>query len=408
MHAIATATRLTPTETNDTMVRPKPQQNLITVLTFRQSARDKLLNTTTISIQEKPYQITAYEAASTQTCKGVIHGIERGTPSDVLMRHLITTGAPILTARMMGQSLSAIITFEGTYVPYYVLYQQAEYRCRPHRPKAQICQRCHGIGHRADICTIQTTPPFICEKCSTYLEEQNQPHDCDPKCKNCGGEHCRDASCILEAPPNPTGHNTTPTRSAKIDDPARKISVQEPDEVSFENTGIEKATLASTSMVKSPHIATPNLRAKSTSHLPGPSTHSSPITTSPSYRNALAPSPIPSDIPQTIPELFHFINNKLDRMMSILQDHSHRIEALEQAIQSRPRKIPNRVIEQQDTFIPDQSMDSQCRDADNDEWLAPPTGTDIPTALEALINHSGPLAESICETWAGRAVRTRT
>ncbi|KAG0427672.1 hypothetical protein HPB47_025285 [Ixodes persulcatus] len=132
MHAIATAGRLTSAETNDTMVRPKPQQNLITVLTFRQSARDKLLNTTTIIIQEKPYQITAYEAASTQTCKGVIHGIERGTPSDVLMRHLITTGAPILTARMMGQSLSAIITFEGTYVPYYVLYQQAEYRCRPH------------------------------------------------------------------------------------------------------------------------------------------------------------------------------------------------------------------------------------------------------------------------------------
>lgn len=43
-----------------------------------------------------------------------------------------------------------------------------------------------------------------------------------------------------------------------------------------------------------------------------------------------------------------------------------------------------------------------------EEWLAPPTGTDIPTALEALINHSGPLAESIRETWAGRAVRTRT
>ncbi|KAG0427520.1 hypothetical protein HPB47_025421 [Ixodes persulcatus] len=117
MHAIATAARLTPTETNDTMVRPKPQQNFITVLAFRQFARDKLLNTTTISIQEKPYQITAYEVASTQTCKGVIHEIERGTPSDVLMRHHITTGAPILTARMMGQSLSAIITFEGTYVP---------------------------------------------------------------------------------------------------------------------------------------------------------------------------------------------------------------------------------------------------------------------------------------------------
>ncbi|KAG0427521.1 hypothetical protein HPB47_025422 [Ixodes persulcatus] len=97
---------------------------------------------------------------------------------------------------------------------------------------------------------------------SALAIEPNLPH---PRT----AEHCREASRILEAPPNPTGHNTTPTRSAKIDDPARKISVQEPDEVSLENTGIEKATLASTSMVKSPHIATPSLRAKrSTPSLP--------------------------------------------------------------------------------------------------------------------------------------------
>lgn len=43
-----------------------------------------------------------------------------------------------------------------------------------------------------------------------------------------------------------------------------------------------------------------------------------------------------------------------------------------------------------------------------EEWLALPMGTDIPTALEALINHSSPLAESIRETCAGRTVRTRT
>uniref|UniRef100_A0A6B0UWU7 Uncharacterized protein n=1 Tax=Ixodes ricinus TaxID=34613 RepID=A0A6B0UWU7_IXORI len=111
---------------------------------------------------------------------------------------------------MMGHSLSPIITFEGTYVPYYVLYQQAEYRCRPHRPKAQICQRCHGIGHRADICANQTASPFICEKCSTYLEEQNQPHDCDPKCKNCGGPHSPlDPTC-----PTRVQANTAATQAA--------------------------------------------------------------------------------------------------------------------------------------------------------------------------------------------------
>ncbi|KAM7307501.1 hypothetical protein ISCGN_011137 [Ixodes scapularis] len=105
---------------------------------------------------------------------------------------------------------------------------------------------------------------------SALAIEPNLPH---PRT----GEHCRDASRILEAPPNPTGHNTTPTRSAKIDDPAQKISVHEHDEVSLKNTGTEKATLASTSMVESPHNATPNLRAKrSTPSLPPTQVTSTP------------------------------------------------------------------------------------------------------------------------------------
>ncbi|KAH9372332.1 hypothetical protein HPB48_015982 [Haemaphysalis longicornis] len=55
---------------------------------------------------------------------------------------------------MMNSTETSLIIFEGSFVPSYVLYYQAEYRCHLERPKAQFCQRCRNIGHRnKDVCT---------------------------------------------------------------------------------------------------------------------------------------------------------------------------------------------------------------------------------------------------------------
>ncbi|KAH9371032.1 hypothetical protein HPB48_003994 [Haemaphysalis longicornis] len=125
------------------MLQPRPQQNLVAVKTFRPSAEQKLLAIHSFLLASTEVPVTAYEAAPTDTCRGVIHGVPAGTSPRKLLSHLISTGAPIIKARMMGSTETALITFEGSFVPRYVLYYQAEYRCHPEQPKAQFCQRCH-------------------------------------------------------------------------------------------------------------------------------------------------------------------------------------------------------------------------------------------------------------------------
>ncbi|KAH9362188.1 hypothetical protein HPB48_002166 [Haemaphysalis longicornis] len=165
MQALAAATRLTPSEIIDSILQPRPQQILIAVKTFRPSAQQKLLAIRSFLLASTEVPVTTYEAAPTDSCRGVIHGVPAGTSPHELLSHLISTGAPIIKARMIDSTETALITFERSFVPHYVLYYQTEYRCHPERPKAQFCQRCHKIGHRKDVCTL---PPSteLCQTCS--------------------------------------------------------------------------------------------------------------------------------------------------------------------------------------------------------------------------------------------------
>lgn len=178
MQALAAAAHLTPSEITDSILQPRPQQNLIAVKTFRPSAQQKLLAIRSFLLASTEVPVTTYEAAPTDSCRGVIHGVPAGTSPQELLSHLISTGAPIIKARVMGSTETALITFEGSFVPCYVLYYQAECRCHPERPKAQFCQRGHKIGHRKDVCTL---PPSteLCQTCSQDLTKlpPGQEHD---------------------------------------------------------------------------------------------------------------------------------------------------------------------------------------------------------------------------------------
>ncbi|KAH9361698.1 hypothetical protein HPB48_005149 [Haemaphysalis longicornis] len=180
MQALAAAARLSLSEITDSILQPRPQRNLIAVKTFRPSAQQRLLNIRSFLLASTEVPATTYEASPTDSCRSVIHGVPAGTSSHELLSHLISTGAPIIKARMMGSTETALITFEGSFVPRYVLYYQAEYRCHPEPPKAQFCQRCpcHKIGQRKDVCTL---PPSteLCQTCSQDLTKlpPGQEHD---------------------------------------------------------------------------------------------------------------------------------------------------------------------------------------------------------------------------------------
>ncbi|CAN7946499.1 unnamed protein product, partial [Ixodes hexagonus] len=133
MEALAKAAGLTSGEVTDSMLQIQTQQNILVAKTLRPSAAANILNASTLTLNEQDYGYKSYTAAPTVSCKGVIHGVAVSTPPDTLLRHLIPIGTNIINARMLGRTRTALITFEGTYVPKIVCYGQVEYRCYPHR-----------------------------------------------------------------------------------------------------------------------------------------------------------------------------------------------------------------------------------------------------------------------------------
>ncbi|KAH7937348.1 hypothetical protein HPB49_011048 [Dermacentor silvarum] len=96
----------------------------------------------------------------------------------------------ILSARMMGATATALVTFRGTYIPYEVIYRGGILRCVPHQPRAQFCTTCLAIGHRLDVCPNSNVNR--CKICGHTTTDSNSAHNCKPGGANCGKDHAAD------------------------------------------------------------------------------------------------------------------------------------------------------------------------------------------------------------------------
>ncbi|KAH7947619.1 hypothetical protein HPB52_014610 [Rhipicephalus sanguineus] len=109
-----------------------------------------------------------------------------GTTEERLLEILAANdNCTILHARMLGRSSSAVITFEGPHVPFYVKVASSFTRCRPYRKSVQFCKACGNIGHRQDVCPNPDTG--VCNKCAKQHVDPN--HQCEPTCQLCGLPH---------------------------------------------------------------------------------------------------------------------------------------------------------------------------------------------------------------------------
>ncbi|KAH7949390.1 hypothetical protein HPB49_009299 [Dermacentor silvarum] len=128
----------------------------------------------------------AYITAPDYTCKGVIRGIpDYDAPEDIEESLVNRSNPTILHARRMGRTDSVVIVFEGTYVPQYVYYRGAKYRCVLYRKKHELCTTCGRLGHRADVCPAPNTKH--CRGCR--MLNPTEDHQCDPRCSLCGKGH---------------------------------------------------------------------------------------------------------------------------------------------------------------------------------------------------------------------------
>ncbi|KAH9378608.1 hypothetical protein HPB48_018318 [Haemaphysalis longicornis] len=168
------------------MTTIEPFKNILVIISDSADAIRKILNVTQVSFNQGNHTVNVYAPAARESCKGVIHQVERGTDPATLQQLLkVPQAYTILSARMMGNTTAAIIPFAGTYVPFTVSLGGAVHHCKPHRPKAQICYKCLGLGHRADVCTRSNL--IRCPNCGH--SNKDEAHSCIIKCVNCLGPH---------------------------------------------------------------------------------------------------------------------------------------------------------------------------------------------------------------------------
>lgn len=216
LQAIASAANLAPHEQQALTLQIRYHQNVILLRTSNEFTAQKVAAVTTLSIQARIHIVKAYVTAPVISCRGVIHGIEKGLSDAQLLESLESWHATILSARMMGDTESVLITFEGTHVPRNILFRRVLYRCKPERPNALKCNRCREYGHRVLNCPH---PPTYqrCPTCSTQLNAQDEPHRCSAHCFHCGGNHPTfDKTCPVQKQQDQKSHKAAYDRRKSL------------------------------------------------------------------------------------------------------------------------------------------------------------------------------------------------
>ncbi|KAG0445119.1 hypothetical protein HPB47_020532 [Ixodes persulcatus] len=190
--AILEAARLTPKEIGDTYVKVRSLQNLIAIDTYRTSAESKILALSSLTYQNVKLDVKSYKANNPNNARGVIHGIRPHYSDQYIQAALVLEQAKLLAARRIGETQTILITVEGPRLPRYAFVNRVAYRLYPHRPRSTLCAHCYDIGHRADVCPFKVAHN-TCPRCSKRFhlnqDPTQTPHECEPHCVNCKGEH---------------------------------------------------------------------------------------------------------------------------------------------------------------------------------------------------------------------------
>ncbi|KAH7970415.1 hypothetical protein HPB49_006718 [Dermacentor silvarum] len=120
-----------------------------------------------------------------RACHAVIYDCTLDETSETLAEALDSENVQM--ARPMGKSGSVLITFASSRPPRYVKYWDFLKNFIPYEPRSVVCFRCHGFGHKQDVCPAENA---VCPLCGSQHEEA--PESCpqmDKKyCCNCEKE----------------------------------------------------------------------------------------------------------------------------------------------------------------------------------------------------------------------------
>ncbi|CAN7940310.1 unnamed protein product, partial [Ixodes pacificus] len=161
------------------LIRTGSTTNTVSVITKTRAQVTGLLKIKAIRAPDREVSVIAHELPPSNTTRGVIRGINPTYSPEQLMSELDCKSHEILFARKLGNNGLALVTFQGNRPPYTVLYMDRITRVAPYRPKTVVCRRCHGLGHKENVCTRRQR----CPDCGCILKEN---HICERTyCVNC-------------------------------------------------------------------------------------------------------------------------------------------------------------------------------------------------------------------------------
>lgn len=293
---------------------------------YTEQAAHLLLNLEHLIIDDQIVQFSTYVALREGRIRGVIHRI-KGLTEEQLMQGLTSSTHEIVSARPLGMSNTALITFNGTNLPEYVAFESVRFLVHKYRPKITSCMNCLGIGHRADVCTAPKRDPEICTSCHTKHAED---FICTPKCIHCSGPHdSRSPDCPKVAaattalrkrvnkPYKPAAPYSSPHRNA-----SGKVTqkAQQSQEQNFPSLESDHQTL------------TPQTRTQSATQPPtqlaSTATYAARVHNAPSQQNA---SPAPQTHPSVLQELAE-LRNTQKKYLQIISDQQKTIDELKTVI----------------------------------------------------------------------------
>ncbi|KAL1477416.1 hypothetical protein MTO96_017489 [Rhipicephalus appendiculatus] len=155
--AILAAAEITSEESAADTIWPSTQQNIVVVSTTNEDNAARYAKIQEISIQDKPYEVSAYRTAPDDTVKGVIRGIPADANAEELDRNTVNESNPLTVgAKRIGSTTTAIVVFQGPKAPNFVRYRVNVIPCRLYKKQIDVCQQCGRVGHRKDVCPTST------------------------------------------------------------------------------------------------------------------------------------------------------------------------------------------------------------------------------------------------------------
>lgn len=184
--ALAMAAALSPDEVGEDIVCPNNVQNIYVVSTPEERNARAYAIVQQIRLREGVFEVAAYMAASDNTCKGVVRGVDAEFNDAQLHSMIVNHRNPTaLEVRRIKTTTTVIVLFDGLRVPNFVMCGAGMLPCALYKRQVDVCYGCGELGHRADVCPTPSVKK--CRGCGAASPTED--HQCEARCGICGGRH---------------------------------------------------------------------------------------------------------------------------------------------------------------------------------------------------------------------------